>query len=412
MARCTTSVALAAALLGMAAVASASASAADSLSEDGLIRVPLSRRRWTVAERAHHRALRAEWHPKPIDLAAQAADPQPIALKNLQDSEYYGPVTIGTPPQEFTAIYDTGSSDLWMPGMGCTNYTQSPGCKNHNKYNHNVSSTYQKDGRGLFLPYGSGIVFGFMSNDTVNFGGLTVPGAVFGEVTVEPGAVWAQSPFDGLFGLAFPLISIPIGVPPPFDLAMKDKMLAKNEFAFFLSSHDGDSTSELVLGGYDEKRMTGNLTWVPFNALQGLLGYWAITGDAIKVGGTALPSSVCKSCILVVDTGTSILTGPPGTIDPLLAKIGNVSADCSNRAQLPTLTFTISGKDFDLSPDFYVLDVPDDSGKMTCQLGIEALNVGFPLWILGDPFLRAYYTVFSRDTNMVGFATAVPPSVP
>lgn len=84
-----------------------------------------------------------------------------------------------------------------------------------------MSSTYKKDGRGLFLPYGSGIVLGFMSNDVLHFGDLVVPGQVFGEVTVEPGQVWVESPFDGLLGMGYPLLALPPGVLPPFDQIMK-----------------------------------------------------------------------------------------------------------------------------------------------------------------------------------------------
>jgi hypothetical protein len=43
---------------------------------------------------------------------------------------------------------------------------------------------------------------------------------------------------------------------------------------------------------------------------------------------------------------------------------------------------------FDLGPEFYVLSAPDQTGKLECQLGIQGLDVGLPLWILGDPFLR------------------------
>lgn len=45
-----------------------------------------------------------------------------------------------------------------------------------------------------------------------------------------------------------------------------------------------------------------------------------ITGDDIKVSGKSV--GVCTECALVVDTGTSILTGPPSTIGPLLNAIG------------------------------------------------------------------------------------------
>merc|ERR1711937_499684 len=112
----------------------------------------------------------------------------------------------------------------------------------------------------------------------------------------------------------------------------------------------------------------------------------------------------------VVDTGTSVLAGPPSAVNKLVAKVGSVEADCSNVASLPTVTFTFAGKDFDLGPDFYVIRAKDGSGKEQCEMGIQGINAGAPIWILGDPFLRKYYTVWDAEQKRVGFATAKQPT--
>merc|ERR1719181_1374124 len=92
-------------------------------------------------------------------------------------------------------------------------------------------------------------------------------------------------------------------------------------------------------------------------------------------------------------------------MNKLIAQIGNVSQDCSNVDKLPTITFSIGGKNWDLGPDFYVIKV-SDGGKDQCELGIQGINAGVPIYILGDPFLRKYYTVWDHDQNRVGFALA------
>lgn len=271
--------------------------------------------------------------------------------------------------------------------------------------------------RKLILPYGSGVCSGKMSVDTMTWGGHAVQNTTFAEITIEPGEVWVVSPFDGIAGMAFPFAAMPQGRGPvtPFEMLVQSGAVAKDQFSFFLSTEHGNApgkhTSQLVLGGVDDTLFSGDFKYNTARKLEGEdYAYWLIYGQDITIGGEA--TGACKDltgrCQFVVDTGTSIITGPSDKINPMIEKIGNVSSDCSNIDSLPTLEFKINGETYTLEPEYYVLKVADSpGGPYECELGLMALNQ-LGLWILGDPFLRKYYTVFDRTTDppRVGFATA------
>merc|ERR1719378_758783 len=113
---------------------------------------------------------------------------------------------------------------------------------------------------------------------------------------------------------------------------------------------------------------------------------------------------------MVVVTGTSVIVVPPDQFAKVNQTLPEVKSDCSNVKSLPTVSLTLAGREFTLEPEFYVLRGADDNGADECQLGIQGMSVGTPfLWILGDPFLRKYYTIFDRAENRVGFALAKQP---
>jgi hypothetical protein len=88
---------------------------------------------------------------------------------NYLDTQYYGYIDIGTPGQTFKVVFDTGSSNLWVPSKACRT---SLACYLHSSFDSKKSSTYTKDGGKFEMNYGSGGCSGKWAYDDVTMGGL------------------------------------------------------------------------------------------------------------------------------------------------------------------------------------------------------------------------------------------------
>ncbi|KAM9843263.1 napsin-A [Aulostomus maculatus] len=328
-------------------------------------------------------------------------------LTNFMDAQYYGLISIGTPPQDFTVLFDTGSSNLWVPSIHCSFFDVA--CWLHHRYNSKKSSTYVKNGTEFSIQYGRGSLSGFISGDTVTIAGLSVPGQKFGEAVKQPGITFAVARFDGVLGMAYPSISV-ANVTPVFDTAMAAKLLPQNIFSFYISR---DTTAavggELMLGGTDPQYYTGDLHYVNVTRK----AYWQIKMNRVDVGNQL---TLCKAgCQAVVDTGTSLMVGPVEEVRALQRAIGALPLlmgeyliDCKKIPTLPIISFNIGGKMFNLTGDDYVMK-ETQMGTSICLSGFMAMDIpppAGPLWILGDIFIGKYYTVFDRNADRVGFAPA------
>lgn len=218
----------------------------------------------------------------------------------------YSEISIGTPPQNFKVVLDTGSSNLWVPSSSCS----SIACYLHNKYDSSASSTYKKNGSSFAIQYGSGSLEGFVSRDVVTIGDLEIKGQDFAEATSEPGLAFAFGRFDGILGLGFDTISVNKIVPPFYNM-LNQKSLDEPVFAFYLgdSTKDGD-TSEATFGGIDKSHFTGELVKIPLRRK----AYWEVDFDAIAFGENV---AELENTGIILDTGTSLIA-LPSTLAELL----------------------------------------------------------------------------------------------
>jgi cathepsin D len=176
-------------------------------------------------------------------------------INNVQDTQYYGDIEFGTPPQKFMAIFDTGSSNVWVPSAKCT----SVACLLHPKYYSSQSSTYVPDGREYKIKYGSGGVEGFVSKDTVQTAGLKATNYAFGEATKLSGVSFIAAKFESLVGMAFDKISVD-DLPTFVDELYRVGALPNKTFSFYLTKTPGQDGSALVWGGVNPKYYTGEIT--------------------------------------------------------------------------------------------------------------------------------------------------------
>ncbi|KAH9749610.1 Aspartic proteinase A2 [Citrus sinensis] len=410
-----------------------------SVSNDGLVRIGLKKmkldpnnRLAARLESEHGEALRAsvKKYGFPNNLR-DSEDTDIVALKNYMDAQYYGEIGIGTPPQKFTVIFDTGES--------------------------------------ASIQYGTGAIAGFFSYDSVKVGDLVVKDQEFIEATREPGVTFMVAKFDGILGLGFQEISVGNAVPVWYNM-VKQGLIQDPVFSFWLNrNQQEDEGGEIVFGGVDPNHYKGKHTYVPVTQK----GYWQFNMGDVLIGGKPTENSVfqdivlevvqqlqilahpkkicsqmglctfdgkrgvsmgiesvvdesndkssgvlnnamCSACEMAVvwmqnqlqqnQTQENILQYVNELCDRMPSPMGESAVDCGKLSSMPIVSFTIGGKVFDLSPEEV-----GEGPEAQCISGFTAMDVPpprGPLWILGDVFMGRYHTVFDFGELRVGFAEA------
>ena len=299
---------------------------------------------------------------------------------------------------------DTGSSNLWVPSTRCS----SIACYLHRRYDASASSSYHENGTEFKIQYGTGALEGVISNDELHLGDLVIKSQDFAESTVEPGFTFAVGRFDGILGLGYDTIAVQ-HVTPPFYNLINNNLLAEPLFGVWLGSTDGAEGGEITFGGVDKNHFTGKITWAPVVRK----GYWEVVLEEVLFDGKPIELTSNRAAI---DTGSSLIALPKAEAETINSRLGGKKnwsgqyvIDCASRANLPDVAFKFAGVLYSLSAFEYTLEMAGfNGGEPSCVsgfMGLDGLPEGFP-WIVGDVFLRKFYTVYDMGNNRVGFAKA------
>ncbi|KHN44864.1 Cyprosin [Glycine soja] len=318
-----------------------------------------------------------------------------IRLKNYMNAQYFGEIGIGTLPQKFTVIFDTGSSNLWVTSSKC----------------------------------------------------------YFSEIWLFMTRILLRQ-----LDVGFQEISVGNAAPIWYNM-LNQHFLTQPVFSFWLNRNTNEEQGgQIVFGGIDSDHYKGEHTYVPVTQKGYLAGLCAAKCLAIVDSGTsllagptgviaqinhaigavgivsqeckalvaqygktildklineALPQQICSQIGLCTFDGTQgVSIGIQSVVDKnILCDLvpspkGESVVECNTLSEMPNVSFTIGGEVFELSPEQYILKV-GKGATAQCISGFIALDIApprGPLWILGDIFMGSYHTVFDYGNMKVGFA--------
>ncbi|KAF8201354.1 aspartic peptidase domain-containing protein [Mycena galopus ATCC 62051] len=321
-----------------------------------------------------------------------------FAVVNQQaDSSYFTTISIGTPPQSFNVILDTGSSDLFVLDTSCAECDSNAPLFDSSK-----------------------ICGGLISSDTVSMGSFTITDQTFLAAT-EIDQDLITGDVSGLMGLAFEGLANTEATPFWQALATNNKLTSPEmSFQLLRSQSDADEPGgTFTLGGTNSSLFNGA---VEFHDLvdSSTPTFWQLTLSSVTVQGTSVTIATGDSALTAIDTGTTAIGGPTDGVAAIWAAVPQASAvkeqggegffqfPCSTQVNV---TLSFGGQAWPINPEDMNLG-PVEEGSSFCVGAFFDISLGSsstatetaPSWVVGDTFLKNVYSVFRQNPMSVGFA--------
>ena len=160
------------------------------------------------------------------------------------------------------------------------------------------------------------------------------------------------------------------GVTPVFDSIINNKLLEHNVMSFYYSL-DESADGQITLGYIDKTKFDGELKY--YRVVDKY--YWTITLDDVRYNGKSL--GLCRGgCKAVIDTGTTLITGPTADLRKLLNTIP-IENDCRNWDEGADISFVFNGDEYKLQKEEYIVK-SEHFGSKNCRALMMPLDVPEP----------------------------------
>uniref|UniRef100_A0A7S4GQ96 Peptidase A1 domain-containing protein n=1 Tax=Oxyrrhis marina TaxID=2969 RepID=A0A7S4GQ96_OXYMA len=356
-----------------------------------------------------------------------------IILDNFDNLQYAMSIEFGG--QKLSVVADTGSSDLVLPASNCTTCDER-----FRRFNPQLSATFRPEYARHEFEYGDGTsTKGFLGNDTLQMGTLTVPdqsAVLFDEYRSDVYMIT-----DGILGLAhhFSDDKKPNERTVLYSIFQSNPRL-QAQFAFFLTSQPNED-SFLIFGDTEAENFAKEPVRFGKSFFMHKTELWITSVYSVGWSGTGsevtFPEHGTLGAPAMIDSGTSYIVLRGDLYDRVAKILLEYLPDCrevfdgdglecgcpsgtgyeisdtvAGAAMLPSFHVDVFQENDDvfslcLEPKEYLLPTLRH-GRPTCiptfSRGSEKQPV--PI-VLGMAFLRAYFTVFDVAHQRIGFARSV-----
>ncbi|KAI6241091.1 putative aspartic protease [Aphelenchoides fujianensis] len=374
------------------------------------------------------------------------------------NAEYNLQVGVGTPPQLFEVVPDTGTSEAWLVDSTCdpnNSYNDCPiyckepmvcaqvceayccgppatptpparlfdhgdPCANKRQFDQTASGTYTATSKTFNGSSELGFVSGFLGQDTYSFGDVAIAGVTFGQAD-RLSVSFTNAPMDGLLGLGFADADFD-GKPSVVQQAIDSGLLDAPLFTIWLESAGGQPFDQpagaFTLGDVDAEHCSTD--WTAASLASDSI--YLLQTTAYGTNGARESGDYTASLPTLVSLGAGQLIVPLAVyVEVTETTDAQFDWDYGTRSACFLLTLPSSGlyavdcsiqftwsvwvnDDTKLTVDQSTLLLPTPDGR--CFLNFVYLedSLGGVNLVLGTPFLRQYCTLYLPVGRQIAFS--------